>query len=247
MEIPKKISPDNIKDSIIEIKYLSNTPFEILLGLIFKSIDDTYKYTNRPLSRNQNANNTLPNFNQGITLAFNSPCLFYNDKIKVNFQPNSIVINCLDQYLGWEIYLNEIKKIIHQISKVNEIQFYTCIGLRYISQYHNKDLKDIVNFNFSIGIKDLNSNSYSFSSEFIKNECSVILNLHSKIPTSSFGNEEESIISISTIDIDVINDKKKVSSIDELIILIDTCHASEKEIFFNILNEDFLKTLNPQY
>jgi hypothetical protein len=50
MKLPKKITPDRIKDAIVEVKYSSKYPFEVIVGLIFKALDDSYKYTNRPLS-----------------------------------------------------------------------------------------------------------------------------------------------------------------------------------------------------
>ena len=49
---PIKITPDRLKDTIIEIRYTSSVPFEILVGLFYQNLDDTYTYTNQPISNN---------------------------------------------------------------------------------------------------------------------------------------------------------------------------------------------------
>ena len=52
---------------------------------------------------------------------------------------------------------------------------------------------------------------------------------------------------ISNIDIDVIMENLKISSIKELLECIEKTHLKEKEVFFNLLNEKFLDSLNPVF
>ncbi len=53
---------------------------------------------------------------------------------------------------------------------------------------------------------------------------------------------------ISIIDIDVIKDFSPIESSKNVILnKIDNAHTIEKEIFFTLLKNDFLKTLNPEY
>ena len=52
MNLPKKIDPDNLKETVVEIKYLSELPFEILVGIFFNAFDKSFNYTNRPLQQN---------------------------------------------------------------------------------------------------------------------------------------------------------------------------------------------------
>ena len=36
MQIPKSIDPDFLKDTIVEIRYLSDLPYEVLIGIAYK-------------------------------------------------------------------------------------------------------------------------------------------------------------------------------------------------------------------
>ena len=72
----------------------------------------------------------------------------------------------------------------------------------------------------------------------------VILNLSSKIPALNSDSPKKTI---SSIDIDVISDNFEIVDLASLYNLIDKVHNIEKITFFNLLQEDFLKSLNPQY
>lgn len=43
MRIPRKISPDRIIDSIIEIEYQSDQPYVLIVGALIKSLEGEYK------------------------------------------------------------------------------------------------------------------------------------------------------------------------------------------------------------
>lgn len=247
MQFPKKISPDRIKDSIVEVKYTSKLPFDILLGIFFKSLDDSYNYTNRQIPKPQQLPNTVEDLPGQITLALAQQSLFYTDKIKISMQPNKLVFNCLENYIGWESYFNEIKKTLEQISKSNEIDLFTRASVRYISEYPETDLKKCVKFNFTFGMPEVTSETYLFHSEFVKENVRVILNLNNKVPMVQPSAKPGSVVPVSQIDIDVINDKLKTKELTVLLDEITKVHKIQKETFFTLLSEDFLKTLNPIY
>ena len=248
MKIPKKISPDRIKDSIVEVRYTTSLPFEVALGWFFKSIGDSYNYSNRPpgLLKNQ-LNSLIVNNNQDIQFAFNL-YLFHNEKIKIELKPNSLIFNCLNEYIGWENYFLEIKKFIDQISKANVINTFNRIGFRYISHYPEIDLRNCVKYTFTFGMPQVISNSFGFRTEFIYENLKVILNLNNNLPavTNNFPNE---VKPLSIIDLDVIDERLSIESgmLENLYNKIDIIHNREKEIFFNLLKSEFLQTLNPEY
>jgi uncharacterized protein (TIGR04255 family) len=249
MNTPKKISPDRIRDAIIEIRYTSKIPFEIAIGMFYKSLDDTYTYTNRPIGRQQLLGSDILS---GLQLQLGSRFLFYNDKIKVELQPNSIVFNCLDNYISWSIYNSEIEKVILQLAKAEVIDTYVQVGVRYISEYIDIDLQNCLRFSFSFGHPEIKSNTYRFHSEFDYDKLKVILNLNNKIAIlnqKNLPNQQPTQV-ISNIDIAIINIFNEAiveRNCEFLLAKIDNAHLKEKEIFFSLLTEDFLKSLNPIY
>jgi uncharacterized protein (TIGR04255 family) len=234
MKLPKKIEPDNIKDSIVEVKFLSTLPYEIYLGRIHDAIGKSYEYINRGDSSQIQK---LMASNAGLAL-------FYNDRVKFEVIPGAIVFNCIENYISWEMYFPEIKSILTNIHKAKFIDYYTRVGIRYISEYPEKDIREITNLAFSFGMPNVKSENYFFRTEYNKEKHRVILNLSSKIPKLI---KESEINNISTIDIDVINDNLKVDSIDSVFDIINNAHTEQKISYFSLLKEEFLNSLKPKY
>jgi uncharacterized protein (TIGR04255 family) len=249
MKIPIKISPDRIKDAFVEVKYTSKVPFEVAVGMFYKSLDETYTYTNRSIGKQQLPSAFPLNLSERLEIQIGSRPLFYNDKIKIELQPNSIIFNCLNDYISWDIYKLEIEKVITQLEKADVFETYKRVGVRYISEYPNIDLTDCVKFSFTFGMPNIVSDTYSFHSEFKQDSFRIILKLNNKLPVLSpkSSSAQLDVTPISTIDIDVIMENLKIHSNKELLECIEKTHLKEKEVFFNLLNEKFLDSLNPIY
>lgn len=249
MVIPKKINPDSIKEAVVELKYQSDLPFELLLGLFVNAFDNTYTYTKRPVKTPSVLPGLLVNQNNELVINIGNQNILYNKKISIQVLPNAFVFSCLNQYIGWNDFMPEIEKAVKQISDSNKIKIWTRVGLRYITEYKDKDLKDCLKFSFSFGLPDIQSISTVFRSEFIYNNSKVILNLQNKIPAinQQANVKQPEIIPISIIDIDVINEPLEISEFTAILETIEDIHNTEKEIFFKMLTDDFLKSLNPEY
>jgi len=242
MKIPRKITPDRIRDSIVEFRYETKTPFEAFVGLFYQVAKDSFTYTKRPLGKPISVPSSLT---QEINLSLGGISLFYNDKIKIQLQPNSIIFNCLDGYIGWENYKYEIEKSMLLFGDAIQIDSYTRIGMRYISEYPDMDLTDCAKFKFEFGMSEIKSEIYSFRSEFKWKDYKVLLNLNNRLLVVKEHGKEGTPTSI--VDIDVIENDIEENSLPAILEKLESLHMSEKEIFFNILNDDFLKKLNPEY
>ena len=162
---------------------------------------------------------------------------------------NTFVFNCLSQYIGWADYKPEIEKALRILMSTKYIQQCTRVGLRYISHYTETDLKNCIKFNFTFGLPEIQSETSAFRSEFQFHGAKVILNLNNNVPfiKQQLSTKQVELIQTSIIDIDVIADKLQVRSLEKLMDVIEDNHTNEKEIFFGMLNEDYLKSLNPEY
>lgn len=249
MKVPKHISPDRIKDSVVEVKYSSKISFEVILGIFYQSLDETYMYTNRPIGAQQIAGPLPLESIQQFQIHIGNRPLFYNDKIKIELQPNSIIFNCVGKYISWDIYKVEIEKVLSQLSKSKVVDVFTRVGVRYISEYPNINLKDCVKFSFTFGLPEIKSDTYTFHSEFIEDDIKIILNLNNNLQVlnKKMASDQLDLSTISNIDVDVIIENLSEQSFENLLKKIDSAHSKEKEIFFSILREDFLLSLNPVY
>jgi uncharacterized protein (TIGR04255 family) len=249
MQLPKKITPDSIREAVVEIRYMSKVPYEVLIGLFFRALNDSFRYTNRPVQ----APNLLPgmplNNIQELTIRLAVQSLFYNNKISILILPNAFVFNCLNQYIGWHDYRPQIEQALKLIAGTDLISEWQRVGLRYVTEYPKKDLRECIKFTFTFGFPDVQSVTTAFRSEFEYHGKRVALNLNNKMPliTAKSGEKQSEIVPTSVIDIDVIADNLNIQHLDELLNVIDDNHEREKEIYFGMLTQDFLESLKPEY
>ena len=156
-----------------------------------------------------------------------------NDKISIQLRDNTFIFSCLDKYIGWKNFRPEIEKAIEIVENTGKIQKWNRVGLRYISEYPNTDLKECTNFDFRFGLPNIKSSSTAFRSEFLYKGSKVILNLSNQIPVAHQKalNKMPEIIPTSIIDIDVIQEPIKEEDTLKLINLVDSMHLVEKEVF----------------
>jgi|AntDeeMinimDraft_5_1070356.scaffolds.fasta_scaffold07081_3 uncharacterized protein (TIGR04255 family) len=226
MNLPKKINPDRIKDAIIEIEYEADLPFEILLGLFFSELDDSFKFINRPSK-----------FKIG---------LFYNDKIKFEVKERTITFNCFENYNNWSVYFPEVKKTIKQLMATGHIEQFKKISVRYINEFRDKTIQDFSKFNFTFDKPNIRSKNFRFNQEYYLEDEKIILNL----ATVDLSQEQQNTINANTLSIIDICVQSKVSDIKfpkELFQLLEQLHIKEKEVFFGLVTEEFLKNSNPEY
>ena len=236
MSLPKKIFPDRIKDAVVEFNVTYSNPFEVVLGFVLDEIIKNKSY------KHINSSNNIPLEIQELS---GKRYLFYNEKIKFHLTPKAITINCYNSYISWDLYFQEIKNIIDLVSSINKEIIVNRIGLRYVSEYDDVNLDDCLKFEFTFGYPGIKSKHYSFNSEFSYKEALVILTLRNLMPTN-ISNETKNI---SHIDIDVIKKDLSIKFSNNEILLntLDEVHNYEKEVFFNLLKEDFLNELKPIY
>jgi uncharacterized protein (TIGR04255 family) len=249
MQLPTRITPDSITEAVVEVQYLSSTSFEVLIGIFYQAFDKSYTYTNRPLQQP----NMLPALpakrGQEITIQLGSQSIIYNDKVSISFMPNAFVFNCLNQYIGWHDYRPEVEKALKVLWSTGQIKQWTRVGLRYVTQYPQKELKDCIKFNFTFGFPEVQSVTTAFKSEFEYKNARVVLNLHDKLPVvrQQHPGKHPEITPTSVIDIDVIADRLNIDNLDDLLIVMEDIHLKEKEVYFGMLKPEFLETLNPEY
>jgi uncharacterized protein (TIGR04255 family) len=249
MLLPKRIYPDKIRESVVEVQYSSNFPFEILLGRFFNALEGAYTYTNRPIKPPALAQSGGAYPSPELRIKIGNANLFYNEKITIQLSSNKIVFTCLEAYIGWELYFPEIKGALNMLFSTGNLQTFSRVGMRYISEYSNMDLKELIKFNFSFGLPGVKSDTTAFRSEFAFKDSKVILNLSNKVPVwkQNLTNKTIEIIPTSIIDVDIISDNLNLSTLEDLLKVIDENHSKEKEVFFGMLQEEFLNSLNPQY
>lgn len=246
MKLPVKIHPDRIRDSIVQVFFTSKIPFEPSIGYFYSIlIEKGFRYSNQPFPFPQN------NLMQANELLVNlgAQYFFFNDEVKIQFQNNkSVVFNCTNSYIGWAKYIKIISDTLASFQQANIIENYIRIGIRYISEFPDTDILEKINFKFDLKCCGNPLDTGLFRMEWTEQPYSIKLNLVSKaqILPLAVPNAETSKF-ISLIDVDIIQQGFQISSTSEFIDIVNKTHQKQKIVFFTLLNEDFLTTLNPVY
>ncbi|NUQ24840.1 MAG: TIGR04255 family protein [Saprospiraceae bacterium] len=232
--LPTKISPERLRDTVIELKYDSDIPAEYILGLVYDAVEDVLAPVNKQGS------NEL-SFNPFSSIIINPrKDLFQNEFIRLQVIEGRLIFNSNGVYKGWIQYKEEIKKTLDLLSGKNLIKSINRIGLRYISEFSELQIFDKLIWNFHYTWKQSLNLNTSFRTEWEDNGDMIIVNLaNSALPHGE---------TFSIIDIDVNYKFQEPIALGETVLdTIERLHHKEKEVFFGLMRRDFLLSLNPTY
>jgi len=243
MKVPSKITPDRIRDSIVQVFFQSGIPFEPLIGIIYSALTKAgWKYANRP---NQSQ------LQKGLIIEFASTQqhFFIKDQIRLElFSNQSIAFNCNNNYIGWDSYSKYIREVFDALYAAGHFKNFSRVGIRYISEFSNIDILEKINFKVSSPDVEgtISNSSYRFT--FQEKDVLKTINIASKLPVNALLAEaNEPVKFVSLIDVDIVQANLNCQKIDELFSTIDSLHIVEKKIFFGMLSDEYLQTLNPEY
>lgn len=247
MKIPRKITPDNIKDSIIQIVFTPGCPSELVIGRFENKLKDLFEFKAGSPSSKQTIR--LPDGNELTIGQFQGnvvPGGFFvdhSDAVKVSVTPNTLVFNTLKNYPGWDKMFGIIKSTISKMLQEKIAESVQRVGVRYISQFDQISIFEKLKMSLTLEFANKNFSTTQFRSEFDDDGFKVILNL-----LNNYSRTENNINkTFSIVDIDVIKFLNSSRNIEEIEALVDKAHAKQKATFFSLLSNDFLKSLNPEY
>jgi len=242
MKIPVKITPDRIRDSIVQVFFQADMPFEPLVGICYTELQkDGWRYANRPIPSKPGT---------GLIIEFQAAPqhFFIKDRIKIQLNPDSsLVFNCISQYIGCNQYSKNIYSVLSQIFSTGRFKMFTRIGIRYVSEFANTDILSNINFQYELGGVTGTVNQMSFRISLEENGLIKNINIANKLPVYAAISKDQEVTFISLIDIDVVDTAISVSDFNKLIENIERVHFEEKKVFFGMLKEHFLQSLNPEY
>lgn len=246
MNLPKKIKPDNLVETIVEIRMKPMCPPELWAGMISAHIKNLgYKYIPAPqLSVRLDKNGKMAvsvesgkeNTTQGI---------FIKGNLRFVMQSDSLSFNCnIGHYVGWDIYQKEIRNVISAIQECGIAKDFDRVQIRYISEYLNIDIIDCIK-----GTININSEIGPFKNQEIKlnridGNMKVFVSLVNMTKRKGINGEERMS---SLFDVNIYEKFDSSDSVDFIIELLNKIHNAEKETFFGLLKDDFVKSLNPEY
>ncbi len=239
MPRPTKITPDPIIDAVVEFRFESEIPPDAILGMLFNVV-----------------RNDFPNFNKlpiadipgelrqkDPQLKF-APCYqSISNGYRLNVGPNVISLGNPGDYVGWkENFYPFLENIIKQLEKSGIVKRFTRIGIRYID-FFEIDIFEKITLSISFNDAPLEAKQITVSTIFEHDQLITRVNIQNNSTVIYDNNNRTG----SIIDTDTFFEPKQDISFKDLLFLLDKQHEVSLSVFFDLLQPDFLKTLNPEY
>ncbi|MBS3769951.1 MAG: TIGR04255 family protein [Bacteroidales bacterium] len=234
MKLPKKINPCPILDALIEIRFSTNINRDAVFGLIYNALHSDFEKVDKlPIMQ-------LPDQvrDSDPSLKFKPHYRLSNENIVVQVGPDVITISSYPKYTGWNSFSSKIYDILEKVQNIGIIDSIIRIGIRYIN-FFEQNIFDDINLKVT-----LSENTIDYKNTVIRTEISQD-NYKSTLQIANNANHNNK--SGSVIDIDTFMDNNIDDFFHRKKEIIDNGHEKEKELFFSLLKEEFLNTLNPEY
>ncbi len=241
MRLPKRIALCPIIDSVVELRFDSAIQPDAIFGIIFSAVKTEYPQFQRlpvadvpePL-RNHDPNLKFSPHYQGVSSSF-----------VLRIGPRVVSLSNVGEYVGWDKFLLKLKDILDKLNKVEIVSKFTRIGIRYIDFFEN-DIFDNVTFTMPdiiVDKKPLPSKQRIYRSVVEYGKFLTNIQIANNSQATIQGAQKTG----SVLDSDTFFESTAGFSFSGLFELIDECHSREKELFFSLLKQEFIDTLNPEY
>ncbi len=237
-----KIDKCPIIESVFEIRFQSVYPQEAVFGIFFQNISSVFKDANLI---------KLPIMQLPEAVRLSDPNLKYQahhrlqkENQSISLGPQVLILSIQKPYMGWLKWNSFIKKVLEALTINNVFKKIERTGLRYINVFE-EEIFSIANIQINLINNVLNTQSTSLKTEIIDDDIVKIINILNKV---NIKHNNKNFIG-SMLDIDIISNFSLNNNEfnDEMDSILKISHDKEKELFFNLLKDDFLESLNPHY
>lgn len=241
---PVQLKNPPIIESIVEIKFNSSLPDEVVFGVFYSSIKDKYSQIEelhtakipKEIIENEPSLKFAPHY---VLKSKEKPLLLMiGPKVLVfkyqKYQDSTI------EYPGWHDYIyDEIVKTLFEITKVNYITEVLRVGLRAID-FIEEDIFPKLKISIDILGKELNVAEKSFRFNIKEDGFDNIIAISNSSLLMIKGEPNKG----STIDIDTSKEDKITEDIQSYLSeVIKYGHEANKNLFFSLLKDDYINEL----
>jgi uncharacterized protein (TIGR04255 family) len=231
MKIPKRVKKCSIVDSVCEIRFESSLPAEIVPGMILGALNGS-DIESLPVSQ-------IPEAVRNINEQFKYAPLYKVkiDDLVIQFGGRVIAISSPIPYIGWDEFKPNIEKILKKAVDSGQIKKITRVARRTIN-FFPEDILDKTNFKVTTPI-EIERKYYHYTDFYHDND----LMIRTTLTNQAFFQELQG----SIIDIDAYIENNSDLNIEHLMNDIDKIHYESKKVFFYLLKQDFIDSMEPEY
>lgn len=235
-KIPKSLNNIPVVDAIIEVRFTAEVDANAVFGLIYSKIQNLFPGTIQSLPVSQMPMALVEN---DVNLKFRPHFRIDGENCALQIGPHMISIVSTIPYIGWEKMYSTFSDIVDEsislLGKINRL------GLRYVN-FFDGDVSDKVNIQFNIADNDCKD--YLIQAELEKSGLSCRLQ-YTANATYNRPNGENATGTV--LDIDTSKVFTDSCTKEDVLEVLEKAHVEEKKLFFSILKDDFINSLDPDF
>lgn len=246
-KIPVRLARDTIVESLFELRFSSQSQDveDVLVGLLFGQLKDRFPRTE------QLAAAMLPREMRqaNLQLRYAATHRLTGTGIAVIAGPRVFGLSCAAPYIGWAKFKKEIESALHALDKTGLVDTVERYSLRYVNlipcEQGGEYLRS-TELKCDLGGLPMNRTGFEFRAEVNSGPHVSVVTIKSAIdiarPTAPVATHGL-LVDIDTIRMEPDGGKKV--RLDAL--ALDEVHVEEKRVYVNILTEDQIAALGPEY
>lgn len=248
MKLPKKLKHDYLQDAILEIRFYSDFSDVLIPGILKTHLKD-FRYVPPRQIRKPVAGSGSP-----LMSIETAAGLFVKEKDYFGVKylpgnPGSLSINMTQKYRGWKAYRDFLYEIMQAANKGGIIDNISRMGLRYISVHPVENVFNCIDGTFSLSINDesISNENATLRVEDVVDGYKRIIQVANR---KRSGNDKNDNKHWGIFDIDmhaVSSDDQNLSDFDSFWGTVDHMHTLQKQSYFGLLTQEYLKSLGPEY
>lgn len=237
MKLPKEISPNPLVVTSIEIRFEEIDGTKDMFSLLYPVL--------RPNLPTLEPINQIP---KEIKLAnpqfkFQPDFRLKNEQFSFSFGQNVFLFEIVEAYTLWKSYFEFVTTILKEVLNLNIVRNILRVGVRYGSIFENAEISQALKFYPKIAIPGYKEKIAHNRYDLVKGN----ITLHLQIAENAKLEKPNTAPRVGLyVDIDA-SYNLPMKPNEDVIPLIDELHTAEKELFYTMLDDNFLKTLNPKY
>jgi len=237
--LPNRIDPCPILEAAFELRFTTRETWLVLPGLVKGLLEGRYpEQVLLPLDEMpEQVRKMIPGS------VFLPHCQFRSETYCINLGPQMIGL-CIQpgKYPGWAALESELKWLLGKILAAGFMDEGERLGVRY-GDFFATDIFRHIDLSVAVNGQTMGDDERQFTTVFKEGPMSIRLMLaNSVVAPAPEGPRQGSLldvdVSFGALDFDLDN------TIMERFI---QAHAATKQLFFGLVTDAFLKTLNPQY
>lgn len=236
MKLPTEISPNPLVLSTIELRFFTQTSSIDLFPVVyqaFSSIFPKFEVSNLP----SDVKSSNPQFK------FAPDYMLSNENYRLSFSNTVILFEHVSEYQFWRNYFPFVSNCYEKFFNLVKAEFIERIGVRYASVLDKTEGANQV----LVSVPAIGIPGYEEKFEHYRTVAKVDnIKLLLQVFDNAKAEKKDQTISGVYIDIDASFDQK-IEPTGKALEIIDQLHLEQKKLFFSLLKEDYIQTLNPKY